>query len=96
MDTSAGIYTNYKSCIQKGKSHLKKFINENDSKKSLETVQKYLENMTANFLIPLEEYMTSLLPHKNIVSPFKVSIYYNNLMQFNKFVLIGCSVIGAI
>lgn len=76
MDASSSmIYTDYKPFLQKDKQFVKKILNGVKSRrpKLVQSIilRRYFLELTQSFMIPLERYMTSLMPLFKDVSPFR-------------------------
>lgn len=76
LDASPGLYTSYKSFLQKDKNVIKKLLMGIHSKRPPEVqtalLKLHLLELTQSFMIPLERYIASLMPLKKNISPFKV------------------------
>ncbi|UJR21064.1 hypothetical protein I4U23_024164 [Adineta vaga] len=73
FDMKVGLYTNYKSHLQRDKTILKKLQSTNSQQRP-DTVQnaflrRFFLELTQSFIIPLERYFTSLLPLKRFYQP---------------------------
>lgn len=78
LDSKPGVYTHYKTFLQKDKSILKKLYKGIQMKRPAEVqsalLKRHLLELTQSFIIPLERYMASLMPLQKNISPYKVSI----------------------
>lgn len=78
LDNSPGVYTTYKSYLQKDKSIMKKLVNGVTRKRPSEVqsalLRRHLLELTQSFMYPLERYIASLMPLQKNISPFKVNI----------------------
>ncbi|XP_044765186.1 protein DENND6B [Coccinella septempunctata] len=77
LDNSPGVYTTYKSFLQKDKSIIKKLVNGITRKRPSEVqsalLKRHLLELTQSFMIPLERYIASLMPLQKNISPFKAA-----------------------
>lgn len=75
LDTAPGVYTQYKTFLEKDKSIIKKLHNgirtERPSEAQTAMVRRHLLELTQSFMIPLERYMASLMPLQKNISPFR-------------------------
>ncbi|UYV73994.1 DENND6A, partial [Cordylochernes scorpioides] len=75
IDSKPGLYTEYKPFLQKDKSLLKKlykgFENQRPDAAQNVLLRRYLMDLTQSFMIPLERYISSLLPLQRNISPYK-------------------------
>ena len=75
MDNKAGLYTKYKPFLQKDRVILKKLLKGIESGRMPEVqnviLSKYFQELTQSFLIPLERYLTSLMPLQKNISPYR-------------------------
>ncbi|XKL66314.1 hypothetical protein PGB90_009734 [Kerria lacca] len=75
FDAKTGVYTHYKPFLQKDKSVIKKLIKSPQVKRPSEVqtaiLKRHLLELTQSFIIPLERYMTTLMPLKKNISPYK-------------------------
>lgn len=75
LDSSPGVYTQYKTFLLKDKMILKKLHNGVRSDRPTEVqsvmLRRHLLELTQSFMIPLERYMASLMPLQKNISPFK-------------------------
>uniref|UniRef100_A0A8C5QEZ7 DENN domain containing 6B n=1 Tax=Leptobrachium leishanense TaxID=445787 RepID=A0A8C5QEZ7_9ANUR len=75
LDTKAGMYTSYKPFLHKDKALIKQLLKGLQKKLPSTTLsfllQKHLFELTQSFLIPLERYMGSLMPHHSSITPWK-------------------------
>ncbi|CAF1438324.1 unnamed protein product [Rotaria magnacalcarata] len=73
FDIKPGLYTKYKSYLQRDKTILKKLQSTNSQQRP-DTVQnalirRFFLELTQSFIIPLERYFTSLLPLRKYYQP---------------------------
>lgn len=77
IDNNPGVYTAYKSFLQKDKTIIKKIMNGVNSKRPNEVqsalLRRHLLELTQTFMIPLERYIASLMPLQKSISPFKAA-----------------------
>ncbi|CAH0561898.1 unnamed protein product [Brassicogethes aeneus] len=77
IDNTPGVYTAYKSFLQKDKTIIKKIMNGVGSKRPNEVqsalLRRHLLELTQTFMIPLERYIASLMPLQKSISPFKAA-----------------------
>lgn len=75
LDTAPGVYTQYKTFLEKDKSIIKKLHNgirtERPSEAQTAMVRRHLLELTQSFMIPLERYMASLMPLQKNISAFR-------------------------
>ncbi|VDM57908.1 unnamed protein product [Angiostrongylus costaricensis] len=67
LDTKAGLYTQYKTFLNKDKSVTKKLLKG----VQCNILRRHFLELTQSFMIPLERYLSSLMPLKKEMSPFK-------------------------
>ncbi|VDN02296.1 unnamed protein product [Thelazia callipaeda] len=82
LETKHGLFSQYKMFLQKDKALFKdvlKVSNPHDG--SIPLLQRGLLDLTQNFMMPLENYVSSLMPLKKHLSPFK------NVPQIDPFVM---------
>lgn len=76
LDAKPGVYTEYKPYLCKDKSIVKKLLRGIQNKRPEEVqsalLRRHFLELTQSFMIPLERYMSSLMPLQRNVSPFKV------------------------
>jgi len=76
LDAKPGVYTEYKPYLYKDKSIVKKLLRGMQTKRPEEVQSALLRihflELTQSFMIPLERYMSSLMPLQRNISPFKV------------------------
>lgn len=76
LDAKPGLYTQYKSFLQKDKLILKKLLKGVQTRRPNEVqtalLKRHLTELTDSFMIPLERYIASLMPLQKNISPFKV------------------------
>lgn len=77
LDAKPGVYTEYKPYLYKDKSIVKKLLKGMQTKRPEEVqsalLRRHFLELTQSFMIPLERYMSSLMPLQRNISPFKVS-----------------------
>ncbi|XP_077987090.1 protein DENND6A-like isoform X2 [Glandiceps talaboti] len=70
-----GVYTRYKSFLNKDKSILKRLQKGIQNKRPIEVqdamLRRHLLELTQSFMIPLERYVASLMPLQRNISPWK-------------------------
>uniref|UniRef100_A0A0K0DNY0 UDENN domain-containing protein n=1 Tax=Angiostrongylus cantonensis TaxID=6313 RepID=A0A0K0DNY0_ANGCA len=71
LDTKAGLYTHFKTFLNKDKSVAKKLLKG----VQCNILRRHFLELTQSFMIPLERYLSSLMPLKKEMSPFKVRSY---------------------
>ncbi|CAL8323415.1 unnamed protein product [Lota lota] len=75
LDTKPGIYTAYKTFLQKDKILIKRLLKGIQRKRPSEVqsaiLRRHLLELTQSFIIPLERYMASLMPLQRSVTPWK-------------------------
>uniref|UniRef100_A0A8C5FTS5 DENN/MADD domain containing 6B n=1 Tax=Gadus morhua TaxID=8049 RepID=A0A8C5FTS5_GADMO len=75
LDTKPGIYTAYKTFLQKDKVLIKRLLKGIQRKRPSEVqsaiLRRHLLELTQSFIIPLERYMASLMPLQRSVTPWK-------------------------
>lgn len=75
LDTTPGVYTQYKPYLKRDKDFLKKILIGIDTKRPISVqsalLRRYLLELTQSFMIPLERYMATLMPLQKDISPFK-------------------------
>lgn len=85
FDAKTGVYTHYKPFLQKDKSVIRKIIKGLQMKRPSEVqsviLRKHLLELTHSFLNPLERYMSTLMPLKKNISPYKVPT--NSVLRFS-------------
>lgn len=76
LDVKPGVYTEYKPYLHKDKSIVKKLFRGMQNKRPEEVqsalLRRHFLELTQSFMIPLERYISSLMPLQKNVSPFKV------------------------
>lgn len=76
FDAKTGVYTHYKPFLQKDKNVIKRLIKGMQVKRPGEVqtaiLRRHLLELTESFIIPLERYMSTLMPLKKNISPYKV------------------------
>lgn len=77
LELSPGVYTQYKSFLQKDQSVIKKIMlgvkTSRPSAAQSALLRRHLLELTQSFMIPLERYMASLMPLQKDISPFKAA-----------------------
>jgi len=77
LDSKPGVYTYYKSFLQKDKNLIKKLLKGTQTKRPYEVqdviLRRHLLELTQSFMIPLERYMASLMPLQKNISPYKAA-----------------------
>ncbi|KAK9890143.1 hypothetical protein WA026_008949 [Henosepilachna vigintioctopunctata] len=77
LDNNPGVYTVYKSFLQKDKSIIKKLVNGVTRRRPSEVqsalLKRHLLELTQSFIIPLERYIASLMPLQKNISAFKAA-----------------------
>lgn len=85
LDSSPGVYTQYKPFIGKDKAFIKKILlgikTERPSSVQSALLRRHLLELTQSFMIPLERYMASLMPLQKDISPFKSAPLPNPFKQ---------------
>uniref|UniRef100_A0A336MJK2 CSON000202 protein n=1 Tax=Culicoides sonorensis TaxID=179676 RepID=A0A336MJK2_CULSO len=85
LDTSPGVYTQYKPFLQRDKNLIKKVLLGVKTKRpaSIQStlIRRHLLELTQSFMIPLERYIASLLPLQRDISPFKSTPVPNGFKQ---------------
>lgn len=75
LDMKTGVYTKYKTFLQKDREILKKLLKGIESRRPSEAqnilLRRFFAELTQSFLIPLERYFSSLMPLAKNLSPFK-------------------------
>ncbi|XP_053572599.1 protein DENND6B-like [Bombina bombina] len=75
LDTKSGMYTSYKPFLHKDKTlikHLLKGLQKKSPSSTLSALlRKHLYDLTQSFILPLERYMGSLMPHHSSITPWK-------------------------
>lgn len=76
LDVNPGVYTTYKTFLQKDKTVIKNLLLGINYKRPPEVqsalLRRHLLELTQSFMIPLERYIASLMPLLRNISPFKV------------------------
>uniref|UniRef100_A0A1I7ZM86 UDENN domain-containing protein n=1 Tax=Steinernema glaseri TaxID=37863 RepID=A0A1I7ZM86_9BILA len=72
LDTKPGLYSQYRPYLTRDKGLYKKLSKSSQSPEVLNSIlcRHFLE-ITQSFMIPLERYLSSLMPLKKHISPFK-------------------------
>lgn len=75
LDSKPGVYTRYKTFLNKDKVILKRVIKGAQTKRPVEVqnamLRRYFLELTQSFMIPLERHMASLMPLQRNISPHK-------------------------
>ncbi|XP_022695543.1 protein DENND6A-like isoform X2 [Varroa jacobsoni] len=75
LDTQTGVFTQYRPLLRKDKGLLKGLWKGIQTKRPSEVqsavLRRYFLELTQSFMIPLERYMTSLMPLQKNLSPYK-------------------------
>ncbi|XP_062850558.1 protein DENND6B [Trichomycterus rosablanca] len=75
LDTKLGLYTVYKTFLHKDKAIIKRLIRGIQRKRPSEVqsfiLKRHFLELTQSFNIPLERYLTSLMPLQRSVTPWK-------------------------
>ncbi|KAJ1365658.1 hypothetical protein KIN20_026059 [Parelaphostrongylus tenuis] len=72
LDTKAGLYTQYKTFLNKDKSVAKKLLKgARPLQVQCNILRRHFLELTQSFMIPLERYLSSLMPLRKEMSPFK-------------------------
>lgn len=76
LGVKSGVFTEYKPFLNKDKAFVKKLIRGIQNKRPEEVqsalLRRHFLELTQSFMIPLERYMSSLMPLQRNISPFKV------------------------
>ncbi|XP_052862590.1 heat shock 70 kDa protein [Anopheles cruzii] len=85
LDSSPGLYTQYKPFVQKDKAFIKKILLGMKTERPLSVqsalLRRHLLELTQSFMIPLERYMASLMPLQKDISPFRSAPQPNPFRQ---------------
>lgn len=75
VDLKQGLYSEYKPFLEKDKVLIKRLLKGIQSKRPVEAqsslIKKYYYELTRSFMIPLERYVSTLMPLLRDISPFK-------------------------
>ncbi|XP_040199127.1 protein DENND6B isoform X1 [Rana temporaria] len=75
LDTKTGMYTSYKPFLHKDKTLIKQLLKGLQKRLPSSTLslllQKHLFELTQSFMLPLERYIGSLMPHHSSITPWK-------------------------
>ncbi|XP_028306138.1 protein DENND6B [Gouania willdenowi] len=75
LDTKPGIYSDFKTFLQKDKILIKRLLKGLQRKRPSEAqsaiIRRNLLELTQSFIIPLERYLASLMPLQRSVTPWK-------------------------
>lgn len=86
LDVNPGVYTIYKTHLQKDKSLTKNLLLGVNLKRPPEVqsalLRRHLLELTQSFMIPLERYIGSLMPLLRNISPFKVILFVSYDLYF--------------
>lgn len=92
LDAKPGVYTEYKPFLHKDKSIVKKLLRGMQNKRPEEVqsalLRRHFLELTQSFMIPLERYMSSLMPLQRNISPFKVCVLFFMTVVYSLNVLI--------
>lgn len=85
LDSSPGVYTQYKPFISKDKAFIKKILlgikTERPPSVQSALLRRHFLELTQSFMIPLERYLASLMPLQKDISPFKSAPLPNPFKQ---------------
>ncbi|XP_062553267.1 protein DENND6A [Armigeres subalbatus] len=85
LESSPGVYTQYKPFISKDKAFIKKIIlgikTERPPSVQSALLRRHFLELTQSFMIPLERYLASLMPLQKDISPFKSAPLPNPFKQ---------------
>ncbi|XP_075219220.1 protein DENND6B isoform X2 [Lycorma delicatula] len=77
LDSKPGLYTHYTGFLQKDKAIIKTLIKGIELKRPNEVqsalLRQHLLELTHSFMIPLERYMSTLMPLQKNISPYKAA-----------------------
>lgn len=77
IDNTPGVYTTYKTFLQKDKNIIKKIMIGVSLNRQYEAqsalLRRHLLELTQSFMIPLERYIASLMPLQKFISPYKAA-----------------------
>lgn len=91
LDSSPGLYTNYKPFLQKDKSFIKKLlvgVHRRPPEAQTALLRRNFLELTHSFMMPLERYVASLMPLRKNISAFKVR-HYHFLLRFDDFTTVA-------
>ena len=75
VDLKQGLYSEYKPFLEKDKVLIKRLLKGIQSKRLVEAqsslIKKYYYELTRSFMIPLERYVSTLMPLLRDIAPFK-------------------------
>lgn len=71
LEMKYGLFSQYKMFLHKDKSLYKDLLKLN-SRAQMQVMERRMVELTQSFMMPLENYVSSLLPLKKNLSPFKV------------------------
>ncbi|OQV19571.1 Protein DENND6B [Hypsibius exemplaris] len=75
VDFKQGLYSEYKSYLSKDSALVKRLIKGVQAKRPVEAqsslIKKYFFELTQSFMIPLERYVSTLMPLLRDIAPFK-------------------------
>lgn len=76
MDCKPGVYTSYRSYLQRDKLLLKMIAKGLQTRRPNEVqsalIRRHFLELTQSFVIPLERYIARLMPLQKSISPYKV------------------------
>lgn len=83
LETKYGLFSQYKMFLQKDKTLFKDALKASNSDcMDGKELQRRILDLTQNFMMPLENYVSSLMPLKKHLSPFKVSLFFRRIFLF--------------
>uniref|UniRef100_A0A914ZGA7 UDENN domain-containing protein n=1 Tax=Parascaris univalens TaxID=6257 RepID=A0A914ZGA7_PARUN len=72
LDTKPGLYTQYRPFLSRDKTLMKKLLKgERPDSVQSAILRRHMLELTQSFMIPLERYLSSLMPLQKQMSPFK-------------------------
>ncbi|CAI5448082.1 unnamed protein product [Caenorhabditis angaria] len=71
LDIPPGLYTQYKPFLSRDKSLAKKLLKTTQESQKISILQRHFLELTQSFMIPMERYLSSLMPLKKEMTPFK-------------------------
>ncbi|CAD5220044.1 unnamed protein product [Bursaphelenchus okinawaensis] len=73
LDSRPGLYSTYKPFLSADKSLMKKLVNLGNRPDAVQTaiLRRHFLELTQSFMIPLERYLSSLMPLRKQINPFK-------------------------
>lgn len=85
LDTPPGVYTQYKTYIQKDKGIIRNLLagvkKQRPAQVSTAILRRHFVELTQSFMIPLERYMASLMPLQKDISAFRAAPTPNHFKQ---------------